>query len=327
MISDNIITLLKENTNFLITTHISPDGDGIGSVLALKRGLESLHKKAIILNHSLTPKNLRFLLKNQNEIFSLEEFERKHLFEDYVSIVADMGCFERLGSVLSIVEKAKKILVIDHHIVNVPENVLALVDNNASATGEVVFDLLNSLNVRITKDIAEPLYVAIETDTGGFRFPGTTPKTHLVVSKLLELNVNPSFIYKNLYENEPPVRLKVMGEVFSTLSLYNNNKIAVMELRQEMLNKLNARIEDGDDLVNYLMIIEGVEVGFYFKEISDNKTKVSSRSRGKIDLDKFLSQWGGGGHPMAAGLLMNENISTSKSIIISKISEIINNND
>jgi phosphoesterase RecJ-like protein len=96
-----------------------------------------------------------------------------------------------------------------------------------------------------------------------------------------------------------------------------------MQLRKDMLKKLNARIEDGDDLVNYLMIIEGVEAGFYFKEVSESVTKVSSRSRGKLNLDRFLSQWGGGGHPQAAGLLMKENISTAISIILPKVIEII----
>ncbi|MFB3852013.1 MAG: bifunctional oligoribonuclease/PAP phosphatase NrnA [Acidobacteriota bacterium] len=323
VLKEEIIELFTNNSEFVITTHISPDGDGIGSALALKRGLNLINKKAYIVNHSKTPKNLSFLLQNEKEILSLEEFQKEIKLKDYVSVVVDMGCFERLGSVLDLIKMGREIVIIDHHIVEVPENVFSLIDTKASATGEVVFDLLNRLKVPLGKEVAEPLYTAIETDTGGFRFSGTTPKTHLVVSKLLETGIDPSYIHTQLYEKESPTRIRVLGEVLSTLSLTPKGKIAYMQLRQDMLKKLNAKIEDGDDLVNYLMIIEGVEAGFYFKEISENVTKVSCRSRGKINLDKFLSQWGGGGHPQAAGLLMKENISIAISIIISKASEII----
>lgn len=323
VLKEEIIELFTNNSEFVITTHISPDGDGIGSALALKRGLNLINKKAYIVNHSKTPKNLSFLLQNEKEILSLEEFQKEIKLKDYVSVVVDMGCFERLGSVLDSIKTGREIVIIDHHIVEVPENVFSLIDTKASATGEVVFDLLNRLKIPLEKEVAEPLYTAIETDTGGFRFSGTTPKTHLVVSKLLETGIDPSYIHTQLYEKESPTRIRVLGEVLSTLSLTPKGKIAYIQLRQDMLKKLNARIEDGDDLVNYLMIIDGVEAGFYFKEISENVTKVSCRSRGKINLDKFLSQWGGGGHPQAAGLLMKENISTAISIIISKASEII----
>lgn len=323
VVKEEIIELFTANNVFVITTHISPDGDGIGSALALKRGLNSIKKKAFIVNHSKTPKNLSFLLQEEKEILSLEEFEKEVHLTDFIGVVVDMGCFERLGSILPLIKNGREIVVIDHHLVEVPEKVFSLIDTKASATGEVVFDLLQSLNAPLEKKIAEPLYTAIETDTGGFRFSGTTPKTHLVVSKLLETGIDPSYIHTQLYEKKSPVRIKVMGEVFSTLSLTPKGYIAYMQLRQDMLKKLNAKLEDGDDLVNYLMIIEGVEAGFYFKEVGENITKVSCRSRGKLNLDKFLSQWGGGGHPQAAGLLMKENILTAISIIIPKVVDIL----
>lgn len=323
VVGNEISELFLRNDNFVITTHISPDGDGLGSALALKRGLESINKRAFIVNHSKTPKNLSFLLKSPSEILSLKEYQEKEVKDEFVSVVVDMGCFERLGDVISLIKKGKEIVVIDHHIVQVPENVFFLINTKASATGEVVFYLLEKLGISLTKDIAEPIYTAIETDTGGFRFSGTTPQTHILVSKLLEKGVKPSYIYRELYEKESPIRIKVMGEVFSTLQLTPKGQIAFMELKQSMLKKLGAKIEDGDDLVNYLMIIEGVEVGFYFKEIDSSHTKVSCRSRGNFNLDNFLSKWGGGGHPQAAGLLMKENISTTKSIIISNSINII----
>jgi phosphoesterase RecJ-like protein len=325
VIEDKVIkTILKEN-NFIITTHISPDGDGLGSALALKRGFESIGKKAFIVIHSKVPQNLKFLLKEEHEIEEIKTFSPKNNPEKFFTVVVDMGCFERLGDLHNFAGRTKGILIIDHHIVQIPENVLYLIDTSASATGEVVYDFLMKIGVKLTKEIAEPLYVAIETDTGGFRFKGTTPATHRLAAIFLEKGVDPGYIHTQLYENESPIRLKVMGEVFSTISLSEKGKIASMELRQRALQKLNAKIEDGDDLVQYLMIIEGVKAGFYFKEISSEKTKISSRSKGDFNLDAFLSRWGGGGHPNAAGLLLNCDIESAKKIVLSEAIKLIEN--
>lgn len=319
-----VLDLFKSENNFLITTHISPDGDGIGSELALKRALESLGKNVFIVNHSEVPKNLKFLLKDEGEILNVKDFLSLNFdISKFVSIVVDMGSFERLGDVYDIIKKTKRIVVIDHHIVVHPLNVIGLIELNASATAEIVFNLIKKICKKITFEIAEPLYVAIETDTGSFRFSQTTSRTHRVVSELLKYGVSPAKVHAELYEKEKPVRLKLMGEVFSTIDLTESKKIAFMELRQEALKKLNAKIEDGDDLVNYLMLLEGVEVGFYFKELSENETKVSCRSKGKINLDTFLSQWGGGGHPQAAGVRLKLNIEDAKKTIIKKAEELL----
>ena len=323
-IKADILEIFSTHERFIITTHISPDGDGIGSALALCRGLRSLGREAFILNHSKTPDNLRFLLKDDSEIVGPGSLPSGFNPGGYFSVVVDMGAFDRLGSALPVIQKCKGILVIDHHIVDIPTGVSSLIDSSASATGEVIHDLLSRLNIKMTKEIAEPLYAAIETDTGGFRFSGTTPSTHRLAAELLALGVDPSRIYCEIYEKQSAVRLKLTGEVFSTLWISPGGKIAIMELRQEMLLKLGARIEDGDDLVNHLMTIDGVKAGFYFKELGPEKTKISCRSRDKmLDLGVFLSEWGGGGHAFAAGLLIDKNIETAKRYIIDKATGIL----
>lgn len=324
VIKTDILEIFSTYERFIVTTHISPDGDGIGSALALCRGLRCLGKVAFIINHSKTPENLRFLLNDDSEIVGPDSLASEFDPGDYFSVVVDMGAFDRLGSALPVIQKCKGILVIDHHIVDIPPGVSSLIDSSASATGEVVHDLLSKLNIKMTKEIAEPLYAAIETDTGGFRFSGTTPSTHRLAAELLALGIDPSRIYSEIYEKQSAVRLKLTGEVFSTLWISPGGKIAIMELRQEMLLKLGARIEDGDDLVNNLMTIDGVKAGFYFKELGQEKTKISCRSRDKrLDLGVFLSEWGGGGHAFAAGLLINKNIETAKRIIIDKATGIL----
>ncbi|HPA26069.1 MAG TPA: DHH family phosphoesterase, partial [Acidobacteriota bacterium] len=169
VIGADILSFLKENDSFVITTHISPDGDGIGSALALSRGLKTLEKKAIIVDHSPTPSNLKFLLEDDSEIIQPAGLPRGFNPEDHFALVVDMGAFDRLGSVLPIIQRCKGMLVIDHHIVDIPEGVHSLIDPGACATGEVIYKLLKRMDLRITRQIAEPLYAAIETDTGGFR--------------------------------------------------------------------------------------------------------------------------------------------------------------
>jgi bifunctional oligoribonuclease and PAP phosphatase NrnA len=323
LVNKEILNIFSENDAFLITTHISPDGDGIGSALALSRGLNSLGKKVVVLNHSKTPKNLLFLLENETEIIDPASLSKDFNPSDYFAVVVDMGAFDRLGSVLPIIKRCKGILVIDHHIVDIPKGVNSLIDGAASATGEVISKLLNCLGVQITKRLAKPLYAAIETDTGGFRFSGTTPQTHLLAAELLETGIEPHEIYKELYEKERPQRLKLMGEVFTTLWLSPAKTVAAMEFRREMLEKAGADIEDADDLVNFLMTIEGVKAGFYFKELGPDKTKISCRSTNGLHLDEFLSEWGGGGHAYAAGLLLGENIETAKRLILDKAIHIL----
>jgi bifunctional oligoribonuclease and PAP phosphatase NrnA len=323
VISGDVLNVFLRNDAFLITTHISPDGDGIGSALALARGLKSLGKKVVVLNHSKTPKNLLFLLENETEIIDPPSLSKDFNPSGYFAVVVDMGAFDRLGTVLPIIKKCSGMLVIDHHIVEIPEGVNSLIDATASATGEVIAKLLKSINVPLSISLAEPLYAAIETDTGGFRFSGTTPQTHLLAAELLKAGVEPHKIYTELYERESPVRLKLMGEIFTTLKLSPKNKVASMELRQDMLRKFCARIEDGDDLVNYLMILDGVKAGFYFKELGPSKTKVSCRSLNGFNLGEFLSEWGGGGHAYAAGLLLEKDIETTKSLILDKAIHIL----
>jgi len=323
VIRADIVELVQNNDKFLITTHISPDGDGIGSALALSRGLKTLGKKAIIVDHSPTPSNLKFLLEDDSEIIQPAALPRGFNPEDHFALVVDMGAFDRLGSVLPIIRKCRGMLVIDHHIVEIPEGVHSLIDPSACATGEVIYNLLKSLGLQITRQIAEPLYAAIETDTGGFRFAGTSAATHLLASELLAAGVDPAKVYSEIYEKQSALRLRLTGEVLSTLWVSPQGKVATIELTQSLLKKLNARIEDGDDLVNHLMTIDGVEAGFYFKELGSEKTKVSCRSRNGLNLGEFLSEWGGGGHAFAAGLLIERNIASSKRAIIDKALRIL----
>lgn len=312
------VELFLSHRKFVLTTHVSPDGDGIGSQLALARGLASIGCEVKIINPSPVPENLKFLLKYSSEIVSPEELKfADRYFAGALTVVLDMGAFDRLGRILSYAGGSDGILVVDHHRMEKVQNIHYLLDTEACATGEVTARILESLRIPFTLDIAEPLYVAVHTDTGGFRYPGTTPATHHLAARLLEAGVDPQRVYTELYERQSALRLRLTGEILSTLQLSASGRVAWIQIRQDLLRSLGARMDDADDLVNYTLLVDGVVAGFYFKEFDTNQTKVSCRSRGDFAIDRFVSRWGGGGHQHAAGVRFQLGINEAIALVTS----------
>jgi phosphoesterase RecJ-like protein len=300
------IDLLRSHRKFVLTTHISSDGDGVGSELALARGLWSLGCDVAVINPTPLPANLHFLLRHPKEIWILKELrDPERHFAGALTVVLDMGAFDRLGGMLNLARRSDGILVVDHHRMERVEGVRYLLDATACATGEVTARILEDLGIPLTRDLAEPLYVAIHTDTGGFRYPGVTPATHRLVAGFLEAGVDPQRVYTELYERVSALRLRLTGEILSTLRVSPGGRVAWIQVTQKMLRETGASFEDADDLVNYTLLIDGVSAGFYFKELGPAATKVSCRSRGAFPIDRFVSRWGGGGHPNAAGVRLD----------------------
>jgi phosphoesterase RecJ-like protein len=158
--------------------------------------------------------------------------------------------------------------------------------------------------------------VAVYTDTGGFRYPGTTPGTHALAGRLLEAGVDPQKVYTEIFERQTPRRLKLTGEVLSTLQVSPGGRVAWLQVRQGMVDRLDATWEDADDLVNFTLQIDGVVAGFYFKELEGGLTKVSCRSRGDFAIDRFVGRWGGGGHHHAAGLRIEMPIDEALALVV-----------
>ena len=303
---DREVQLLMEHRKFVLTTHISSDGDGVGSQLALARGLKWLGREVAVVNPTPVPANLTFLLKGSSEIRTPQDIANPdRLFEGALTVVLDMGAFDRLGAVFKYVSKSEGLLVIDHHRMEKAGGVHYLLDTQACATGEVTARLLDLLGVPMTLDIAQPLYAAIYTDTGGFRYPSTTPATHALAGRLLAAGVDSQRIHTEIFERQRPQRLRLTGRILSTLEVSPQGKVAWMAVRRSMLDEVGADWEDADDLVNYTLLVDGVQAGFYFKELDSGLTKVSCRSRGEFSVDEFVSRWGGGGHQHAAGVRLD----------------------
>lgn len=316
-IGERELRLLRSHRKFVLTTHMSSDGDGVGSQLALARGLTAIGCDVSVINPTQVPKNLTFLQKYNREIVTPEDLASPEVaFHGALCVVLDIGAFERLGAVRPYIRQSEGVMVVDHHRMERVSGVHYLVDTAACATGEVTARILDALQVSFTVDIAEPLYAAIYTDTGGFRYPGTTPETHHLAARLLSAGVDPQKVYTEIFERQSPMRLRLTGEVLSTLRVSAKGKVAWICIERSLLDKLGAQWEDADDLVNYTLQIDGVVAGFYFKHLDTGLTKVSCRSRGDFAIDRFVGQWGGGGHHHAAGVRLSANMDEAINLLV-----------
>jgi phosphoesterase RecJ-like protein len=294
---------------------MDPEGDAIGTSLALYYVLKYLGKKACVYNESGVPRILHFLPGSSEivkEITSVNEFD--------CIFVVDCGDLGRIGNLKNKLEKLK-IVNIDHHATNEYFGDLNFVDKNASATGEVLFDLLKELKIPINYEIAVNLYTAIVVDTGSFRYASTRPKSFQIAAELLQVGVDPWFVSMNIYENYPYERMKLLGEVLSTLTLHLEGKVAFMLVTKDMLKKYGASIDITEGFVNFGRAIEGVELSIIFKETNCNSFKLSMRSKGNIDVSLIAKSLGGGGHKNAAGCKINGTYEEAKKRVLEVLKE------
>ncbi|MBI4843488.1 MAG: bifunctional oligoribonuclease/PAP phosphatase NrnA [Nitrospirae bacterium] len=297
-IKAELLTLIKNNGSFLIVSHFNPDGDAVGSSIALAMGLKKLGKKVHIANRDKVPDALAFLPSS-----GLVGREAPEGVVDVLCVV-DCNTMERTGLKNL---KASKTIVMDHHIM--PDNAGELWDNDTlnhsiidpgiSATGEIVFSILSELGVVIDKDMAVNLYTALLYDTGGFRYANTTPESLSVASRLVAAGAEPWRITKELYESVPYNAMKLLAAAYKTIE--KDGKMAWMTVTKEMLAETGTTAEHTENFVDYPRKIKGVEVAVFFREEADDLCKVSLRSKGGINVQKIAAIFGGGGHAPAAG--------------------------
>lgn len=300
--------ILKENNSFLLTTHVNPDADAIGSEIALYEILKKLGKRVFIINHSETPYNLNFL-DPHNVVQQYDPEKHDSLFNKVDMLVAlDFNRSDRMVRMQrAFNESPKKKICIDHHLD--PEDFVNhyFVDATYSATGQIIYDLIKHTNiVELDYNIALPVYAAIMTDTGSFRFERTTPEIHLMAAELLMNNVDPNEVFDAIYDQSRFSKIKLLGDALTSLQLYGKKKkIGYMIIHREDFKKVNALESDTDGFVNFCLSVEGVEIGLLFIELNEG-FKISFRSKGKIPINKLAAEYGGGGHTNAAGARIRE---------------------
>ncbi len=301
----NFLKLKKifENYNsFLLTTHVNPDADAIGSEIAMYRILKNLGKDVYIINHSTTPYNLKFL-DIENIIHVFDEKKHKQLFNEAdVLIALDFNRVNRVVSMQKIFADFKGIKIcIDHH--QDPEDFVNqyFVDDSYAATGHLIYDFIKQTKITaLNYEIAYPLYAAIMTDTGSFRFERTSSQLHKIISELLKTGVDPGEVYDKIYDQSKISKIKLLGRTLDTLKLIDSNRIGYMYILQSTFNELGALESDTENFVNYPLSVENVVLSLLFIELKDG-FKVSFRSKGNIPVNEIASNFGGGGHTNAAG--------------------------
>lgn len=303
-----ILEIINSNNSFVITTHVNPDGDAIGSELALAYFLRKLGKEFLIVNHSPTPDNYLFLDEEKLIHKYNSSFDEQILNAD-VLIAVDFNTIGRTRSMVEILQKTKAYkIIIDHH--RNPQNFVneIFIDVDAAATGILIYDLIKTYDENlIDKKIADALYTAIMTDTGSFRFERITPEVHLIVAELIKRGTNPTYIYNKVYNEISYEKLKLLGETISNIRLELDGKIAYMVIDRKLLDKY-ALVEeefDVDGFVNYCLSMKETTVGLLFFELKKG-VKVSLRSKGTFPVNELAEKFGGGGHLNAAGIRLDD---------------------
>ncbi len=294
--------IIEEHSSFVLSTHVSPDADALGSELAFYLLLKNLGKKVFVVNHSATPYNLEFL-DTGNVIDKFDEQKHPKVIEESeVFILLDLNHAGRIVRMEKTFRSYSGIKIcIDHH--HDPENSFDYIFGGTDycATSEIIYDFIEKTKiVELDYLIAYQLYAGIMTDTGSFRFDRTTPRVHQLTSDLLSKGVDPTDMYEKIYNQFRYGRVKLLGEALESIKLDSTKQIAYMVITRGALERNNATEDDVDGFVNYCLTIQGVNVGILFFELKDG-LKISFRSKGEITVNKLAAEFGGGGHINASG--------------------------
>lgn len=311
--------VLLEAESIALCGHVMPDGDCLGSMLALGMALSKIGKKVYLLSPDPVPGQYAGLLPGAGSVISEPSVECRA--DVFVSV--DCSVPDRLGPFRDMTNRCKRIIILDHHAGGVNFGHIYLNEPEAAAAGELVYELLQFLPVKIDMDMAICLYIAISTDTGSFRYEAVRPFTHRVAAELLELGIPSGYINKKLYEEKPREYMRVLGEVLRTLEFSRCGRVAWMCIDRKTLNKLNARDEHVDGVTNYPRMIEGVELAVFFRELDNEKYKVSFRSKYYLDVNKLASCFGGGGHRRAAGCIVTGQFDEIKRRVVNAALEML----
>jgi phosphoesterase RecJ-like protein len=304
-----ISKIIKQSKTFFIAGHIKPDGDSIGSALALASVLNRTGKKACIYSIDEIPKFVKFL-KGSNKI---KKTTRKNDRFDCAIILESVN-FSRIGDIITTIQ-TKKIINIDHHLTYTDFGNVNYIVPSTSSTAELVLNIFEYMKIKLLKHEAECLYTGIVTDTGRFQQVNTTPNSHIASAKLMECGVDVNKVYKEIYEKGSIKALKLQGLALYGIKTILNNKVSYILLTKDIFKKTGTSEGDSEGVVNYTLRIDGVIVGCVFKEVDGQITKVSFRSVRDFDLLKVVREFGGGGHKNAAGCTINAGINEAVKIV------------
>ncbi|WP_406693562.1 bifunctional oligoribonuclease/PAP phosphatase NrnA [Singulisphaera sp. Ch08] len=315
--------LIETHDRFLLTTHVRPDGDALGSEVGMAGLLRQKGKDVRVVNSSRTPPRYDFL-DPQGDLF--EHFGDPagppDLTDREVAIILDLSAWSQLGDMADLIRGFQgPRVVIDHHVSQDDLGAIFLKDTSAEATGTLVFQATKALGGSFTKEVATGLLTAIAMDTGWFHHPNTKPSTLRTVAELVEAGAPINEIYSQLFERSSLGRLRLMGETLSGLKTVADGRIAYATVTRESVERSGAIPQDTEDLVDFTVSLKGVEVGLLFFEQSRGGIKLSIRSRQGLDCARLAGLFGGGGHRAAAGATLPDPLSESIERVIAAVQQ------
>jgi phosphoesterase RecJ-like protein len=298
MASETILKIndaIRNGNSFLVTTHESPDGDAVGSSLALACYLNDLGKEVAVHFCDPVPDLYLFLPRSETVLQSIPERHYDYCF------VLDVGEFRRAGAAVQQCRTIDSFINIDHHLGCEDFGRYNLIDSTASATGALIHRIIKAAGHPISTDIALCIYTAVITDTGSFRYSNSNPEAFAIAGEMIGCGVNAWYVAEKLYESQPRKRLELLAEVLPTLAFTSQGDVASITVTLDMFSRTGTGPELTDGFINYPRSIRGVEVALLFREIKPGSWKVGFRSKGKVDVAHLSAAFGGGGHHNAAG--------------------------
>jgi phosphoesterase RecJ-like protein len=316
---EEIGRVLREQQRFAILSHVRPDGDALGSQLALALSLKELGKTVRVWNedgmlekYSFVP-GANLLSKPPSAPEDVD-----------VALALDTAIQNRLGNTLPAIRAAKIWINIDHHPSNPGYGDIVYIDPTSPATGQIIFELIKSQNLPLTRQIAENLYVAISTDTGSFQYPNTTAHTFEIAAELVRAGVDVGRVSQQLYENFPRRRSELLRELLATMRFEAGGRVASFSLSLNLARQLGVLPEDTEGLIDHLRAIRGVIVAVFFEELPEGKVRVSMRSKSEdVDVRTICQKFGGGGHILAAGARVRGTLPEVRAKILEAICHVI----
>lgn len=310
------------HSSFVIMSHIRPDGDAIGSQLALGFALMALGKTVYIVNQDGLPESMTFMTGSEKVITPPAE-----PLEIEVAIALDTATKQRLGeSALLAASKAKFWVNIDHHISNPAYGDLNIIDVASPATGQIVYQLIRFLDMPLPAETRDAIYVAVSTDTGSFQYGSTTAATYELGADLIRRGLDVGKINADIYNNHPFRRVELIRELLNTLEISTDGKLANWQLYNAVRLKLNLQPDDSEGLIDLIRAVKGVKVAVFFEELEVGEIRVSMRSKdNSMNVCDVALKFGGGGHALAAGIRMSGPLEDAKAKVLAALSEALNN--
>ena len=313
------VTALRSARRVLITMHRGPDGDALGSALALGCVLRELGREVTVYNPDELPYNFRFLRGADVVARTVPE---DAIFD--LTVVTDAGAYERLGPDMPSPERRGVLLNLDHHITTEPFGDVNYVDPEAASVGILAYKIIRQLGSPLSKDAAECIYASILADTGCFRYSSTDPECLRIAAELVEAGVEPWEMTVRVYEQQPLARMRLLADVLSTLEV--DGKLATITITNAMLAKTGSELDLTDGFINYARSVDGVEVAASFREPHNGGPwRVSFRSRGRVNVARIAQKFGGGGHHNAAGCNIDGQEASVRARIALEVEEALKN--